>query len=148
MNTLRLRRRASLALLLMSACTHPPERQVMEWPQASDREQTASLARPSDRILSSELRAIDANTAAEAIRRLRPEFLQAAPSQQIGVRATSPAVYVDNRLAGGLETLAGIPLGLVSEIRRFSPLTAKTTFGSYCECQGGVIVVTTISRSP
>ena len=148
MNILRRRARA-LAVLLVSACVHPPERQVMEWPQTSDRERTAALARPSDRILSSELRVIDANTAAEAIRLLRPEFLRTAPSQQIGVRAASPTVYVDNRLAGGLEVLAAIPIGVVSEIQRFSPLTAKTTFGSYCECQGGVIVVTTTtSRSP
>ena len=148
MSILHVRLRASVALLLGSACVHAPERQVVAWPQASDREQTAAFARPSDRILSSELRVIDANTAAEAIRQLRPEFLRAAPSQQIGVRAASPAVYVDNRLAGGLDVLAAIPIGLVSEIRRLSPLTAKTTFGSYCECQGGVIVVTTISRSP
>jgi len=148
MNIFQLRLRAALALLLVSACVRPPERQVMAWPQTSDREATAALARPSDRILSSELRALDANTVAEAIRQLRPEFLQTAPSQQVGVRAASPAVYVDNRLAGGLDVLAAIPLAFVSEIRRFSPLSAKTTFGSYCECQGGVIVVTTISRSP
>ena len=146
MNIFQLRLRAALGLLLVSACVRPPERQVMAWPQISDREPTAALARPSDRILSSELRALEANTAAEAIRQLRPEFLRTVPSQQVGVRAATPAVYVDNRLAGGLEALAGIPLGLVSEIRRFSPLSAKSTFGSYCECQGGVIVVTTIWR--
>ena len=148
MNIFQFRLRAALGLLLVSACARSPEHQVMAWPQISEREPGAALARPSDRILSSELRAVEANTAAEAIRQLRPEFLRTVPSQQVGVRAATPAVYVDNRLAGGLEVLAGIPLGFVSEIRRFSPLSAKTTFGSYCECQGGVIVVTTISRSP
>src|SRR4051812_36569116 len=79
MNILQLRRRAALGLLLVSACVRPPERQVTAWPQISDRDGTAALARPSDRILSSELRALDANTVAEAIRQLRPEFLQTAP---------------------------------------------------------------------
>jgi hypothetical protein len=98
--------------------------------------------RPSDVILPAEIRAIQANTAADAVRQLRPEFLRSVPTSMF-FKAPAPSVYLDGRYAGSLDVLSTIPVAPIVEIRYVTASAAKSAFGSYCACDGGVILVRT-----
>jgi hypothetical protein len=95
----------------------------------------------SDRIGVMEFRAVQGNTAADAVRQLRPEFLLSHGAQTAPTRAT---VYIDDRFTGDLDVLALVALAEVSEIRYLDMMRAKNLFGSYCRCDGGVILVRTL----
>ena len=99
--------------------------------------------RPSDVILPSEIRAIQANTAADAVRQLRPEFLRSTPTNAFSTTPALPSVYLNGRYAGPLDILSTIPVGPIVEIRYARTAAAKSVFGSYCACDGGVILVRT-----
>ena len=96
-----------------------------------------------DRIQSFELPAVTGATALDAVRQLRPEFLRSEPPRTLHSDATTPSVYLDARYAGGLEVLGTIPLTPVVEIQHLTSSAAKNVFGSYCKCDGGVILVRT-----
>ena len=117
-----------------SAGTTPVGRvEAIEPPQGQSR---------SDRIAAGDLSTVQGRTAADAIRRLRPEFLRAPDDRtSITVSPASPTVYVDGRYAGELSVLDLIPLDVVVEIQRLDSVAAKSLFGSYCPCSGGVILV-------
>ena len=97
----------------------------------------------SDRITALELTSVSGTTA-DAVRKLRPEFLR-APDQRTssGESATTPSVYVNGRYAGEASVLELIQLNVVLEIRYIGALAAKSMFGSYCPCDQGVIFVRT-----
>lgn len=96
-----------------------------------------------DRILPSELRAGGGATVLDAVRQLRPEFLRLSPPRSVYGEPARPSVYLDSRYAGTLETLGTLSLEPVEEIQRLSAVAAKSVFGSYCKCDGGVIHVRT-----
>ena len=102
--------------------------------------ETTATARRSDRIGVADLRAFRGTTAADAVRELRPAFLQVHGQQAAPARA---AVYVDGRYTGEPDVLALISVAEVSEIRYLGAMTAKNLFGSSCRCDGGVIFVRT-----
>ena len=99
--------------------------------------------RRGDRIVAAELRGASGWTAFDAVRQLRPEFLRSESPRTFGSGPTPPSVYLDGRHVGGLEVLATISLDPVIEIRRLASGAAKNMFGSYCKCDGGVILVRT-----
>lgn len=97
----------------------------------------------SDRITASELEGL-AGTAADAVRRLRPEFLRGPEvTTDLSGAPGSPSVYVNGRYSGDASVLRLIPLRIVTEIRHLDPVAAKSILGSYCDCNGGVILVRT-----
>ena len=131
---------SGVVLLLLSACVHtPPDTDLI----TADLLEPPRRGRPSDQILPSELRLVSGRTAADAVRQLRPEFLRVAPTRTINGQPVLPSVYLDGRPAGGLDALGTIPLLPVVEIRYVTAVAAKSVFGSYCDCAGGVIVVRT-----
>jgi hypothetical protein len=97
---------------------------------------------PASLIRASEIDALRASTAYEAVRRLRPEFLArrvaAPPTDPYGGR---PVVYVDGVRNGAVEMLHTIPGHAVLEIRFVSASAAFDTFGTYHP--GGAIAVRT-----
>lgn len=95
----------------------------------------------SDRILADELPQVRGSSAADAIRQLRPNFLQASLRGPARLSAQPPAVYVNGQHVGGIEALEIIGLQTVEEIRHLDPTAAKSMFGSYCPCDGGIILV-------
>ena len=99
--------------------------------------------RPSDVILPTEILAMRANTAADAVRRLRPEFLRSTPTNTFSKAAAFPNVYLNGHYAGPLDMLSTIPAAPIVEIRYVTTSAARSAFGSYCACDGGVILVRT-----
>jgi hypothetical protein len=99
--------------------------------------------RQSDVILPTEIRAIQANTAADAVRQLRPEFLRSTPTNAFSKAPALASVYLNGHYAGPLEVLSTIPVAAIVEIRYVTTSAAKSAFGSYCACDGGVILVRT-----
>ena len=79
----------------------------------------------------------------EAVRRLRPEWLRTSPSARQSAEPGSASVYARDSYVGGLEALWLIPVGAVDEMRYLTPTAARSWFGMFCRCAGGVIVVTT-----
>jgi hypothetical protein len=79
----------------------------------------------------------------EAVRRLRPEWLRASPSARQSAEPGAASVYTRDSYVGGLEALRLIPIAAVEEMRYLTPTAARSWFGMFCRCAGGVIVVTT-----
>jgi hypothetical protein len=92
-----------------------------------------------------DLRKVQGTTAADAVRQLRPEFMRGGRRTNDASPPT-PSVYVDGRHAGGVDVLSLIPLTPVVGILYLDAVAAKSLFGSYCPCEGGVVYVRTKSR--
>jgi hypothetical protein len=98
---------------------------------------------PGNILLGSEIQTPpDVNTAYDAVRRLRPEFLtrHAAPLPTDPYRGY-PVLYVDRVREGPLDLLQTIPARAVVEIRFLRASAAFDAFGTYHP--GGVIAVRT-----
>ena len=104
---------------------------------------TLDTKSPAHRIMNDELRQVEGFTALDAVRRLRPEFLQPSAPRP-STASTLPAVYENGHFSGGIDQLRDIPLGLVIEIQRLSLVEARVMFGASCPCDGGVIAVKTM----
>lgn len=95
----------------------------------------------SDRILPPEFTQVRGASAADAIRQLRPQFLRISQRGPARLSPQPPAVYVNGQHVGGIEALEIIGIRTVEEIRHLDATAAKTMFGSYCPCDGGIILV-------
>jgi hypothetical protein len=105
--------------------------------------QQSSRQRPSrDVITAEELATIDAQTALQAVQRLRPNFLQTrgGSSMSITQGPVSIVVYVDQTRMGGPSTLSQIPVTEVKEIRYLNATDATQRYGT--GHGAGAIVVT------
>ena len=96
-------------------------------------------------ITEAELMEVPHSSVYEAVRALRPRWLQA----RAGATFSSPArqtamVYIDGQLRGNLSELWSLLPGEVSEVRFMSASDATTRFGT--NHIGGAIVVTTRRR--
>ena len=116
---------------------------------ASSLDFTPSIQRPTldtkggaQRIMTDDLRQVEGFTALDAVRRLRPEFLQPVATR-LSKPSTLPSVYENGHYSGGIDQLRDIPLGLVIEIQRLSSVESRILFGASCPCDGGVISVKT-----
>jgi hypothetical protein len=81
----------------------------------------------------------------DAVRRLRPEFLQ--PSERAVDRTTSEmSLYVNDVYEGEVWQLDALPLYRIREIIFLHPTEAAARFGTRCRCSGGAISVRTLIR--
>ena len=91
-----------------------------------------------------EIRSVESGfTALQALRRLRPEFLNRHAAPLPGNNEEGFAVvYLDGVRLGGLETLEDIPVTTIAEIRYLRASTAAERLGK--NHRGGVILVSSI----
>lgn len=95
-----------------------------------------------DVITADELATIDAQTALQAIQRLRPNFLQTrgGASMSINSGPVDIVVYVDQTRMGGPNSLSQIPVTEIKEIRYLNATDATQRYGT--GHGAGAIVVT------
>jgi hypothetical protein len=94
-----------------------------------------------DVITYSELEAANVSTAAEAIQRLRPQFLRPKGSRSLGQESSAyPVLYVDASRVEELNALHAISIRTVQEIRYYSPAEATSRWGTGHE-YGAILVV-------
>ena len=90
-------------------------------------------------LTETEISSVDSPSALDAIRRLRPQYLQTSSTPGA---AEGPVIYVDGiRLAGGVEALRDIAATTIHEIRRLDALDATARYGT--GHQGGAILIAT-----
>jgi len=95
-----------------------------------------------DRLTAAELNGAPEPSLYEALRRLRPRFLQSRGPTSISLPSTAgPAVWVDGTLMGGVESLRSVLPREVATVQRLSAWDAATAYGS--RFPNGVIAVTT-----
>lgn len=129
--------RAHLPLLLAVA--------VLSTGCASSGQQSSGSARSRDLITVEELMEVPHSTVYEAVRALRPRWLQARSSATLRSREPQTArVYIDGQLRGGLSEMWNLLPSEVGEIRFMSASDATTRFGT--NHIGGAIVIMTRRR--
>jgi outer membrane receptor for ferrienterochelin and colicin len=102
-------------------------------------------------LIADDLQRVEAQNLADAIQRLRPEWLRRnqtrGASSAGGMRTASEAlvIWVDNNRAGGTEILAQMQVSNVRSVRYFTPSEAQSRFGN--GNTGGAIQVVTMSAS-
>lgn len=95
------------------------------------------------RLTSAQLASTNAWWTADAVNRLRPDFLRGtARSPRLSGR-TEIALYLNGTRAGDASMLNTIPLREVREIVFLRPMEARIQLGSSCPCADGAILVTT-----
>ena len=102
--------------------------------------------RSSDVITIDEILATKTQNAYDAVRRLRPSFLQTRGPTTLAPRGntpTAPSVYLDNRRYGDIESLRTLTVDGIFEIRYLSPNQAQLKWGM--NHASGVIHVTSMS---
>ena len=65
----------------------------------------------------------------ETVQALRPHFLMPPPGIQRGSAPRGITVYINERLAGGAETLRDLTAGSVDEVRYLGPTESRDRFG-------------------
>ncbi|MFO7261248.1 MAG: hypothetical protein DIU52_008825 [bacterium] len=98
-------------------------------------------------LTAAELERVAAETAYEAIQRLRPEFLRVRGRISLeNPSASLPVVYLDDIRLGGPDALRSIRVADVYEIRYLGAADATTRYGT--GHAGGVIAVVTRRGNP
>jgi hypothetical protein len=129
---------ATAAALAAAGCaTHRPT----TVPIPNDGLAHAVFSGPSNVIARSELSTVLGVTAGEAVRRLRPQFLEGSQPPTLKGHRVFPLLYIENRPFAGIESLDAIPLAALDEVRFLKPAEAKSVYGRGCACDGGVIVL-------
>lgn len=125
------------ALAVACASARPALRRDLNVPSS----EPARAVRSAATVLGdAELASVTAQTAFDAIRQLRPEFLQASPVAS-GLANQAPSVYIGDSYLGGVSSLNEIPLSEIAEIRYLRPFDAVERLGAGCRCSGGVILI-------
>lgn len=107
--------------------------------------ESGSTSRSRDLITQTELMEVPHSTVYEAVRALRPRWLQARAGATFQSRERQTArVYIDGQLRGELGEMWNLLPTEVSEIRFMSASDATTRFGT--NHIGGAIVITTRRR--
>ena len=120
-----------LVVVLLAACVSTSE--------------AGGASRSRDLITVEELMEVPHSSVYEAVRALRPRWLQArAGASMRNPRRETPRVYMDGQLFGGVAELWTLLPGEVGEIRFLSASDATTRFGT--NHFAGAIVVTTRRR--
>lgn len=122
---------------------------TVAWACSSGSGQPGRTAPSSDEnvITSEELATASASNLFDAIRQLRPRWMErGAPTALRGPQYQGGlAVYVDRIREGGTEALRSIPLGMVQSVRYLSASQAQGEFG-LDNVQGAIQVVTRRAR--
>ena len=100
--------------------------------------------RNQDVITAEELAPYSTYTALEAIRRLRPRWLQVRGSSSSSLGPAEPVVVIDGTRFGPASALAGYAVTAIESVRFMSASDATTRYGT--DFAGGAIVVTTRRR--
>lgn len=104
--------------------------------------QNSQLEYNSSLITEQEIVASGAQTAYDAIKKLRSNFLASRGRTTLNnTSSDDPTVYVDDQIFGPLNTLQQIPANQVFEIRLYRAWEATTKYGT--GNMGGVIAVFT-----
>ncbi len=107
--------------------------------------QSGGASRSRDLITSEELMEVPYNTVFEAVRALRPRWLQTRNVSSLrSQERRTPRVYVDGQLRGEVNELSRLVPHEVAEMRFMSASDATTRFGT--NHIAGAIVVTTRRR--
>ena len=100
------------------------------------------LAHDPDLITADEISRVNAMTAYDVVKRLRPHFLVSrGPTSIADTRPTTPVVYLDGIRYGDISSLVGIEASRVATIRYITGPEAQQRFGS--DNVGGAILVST-----
>jgi hypothetical protein len=139
---------ATIALFAVPpiGCVAPPSTETTRLQRATIPAPAAlGTRRKADVVSGYELRAVGAQSAADALRRLRPEFLRptSAAMNTASVADRLPVVYVDGQYIGRLESLEFVPLDAIEEIRFLRPMQGLERWGPGCHCAAGVVHVLT-----
>jgi hypothetical protein len=97
----------------------------------------------SDRVARQELAPLADLGLEDALRRLRPEWMRVSPTTRQAAEPGAASVYVNDAYVGGLDALRLIPIDAVTDARYLTPTAARSWFGMFCRCAGGVILVST-----
>ena len=126
----------ALLLVALGGCASRPAG-APATQQSSSRPHTSR-----DVITADELATIDAQTALQAVQRLRPNFLQTrgGASMSITQGPVNIVVYVDQTRMGGVSTLSQIPVTEIKEIRYLNATDATQRYGT--GHGAGAIIVT------
>lgn len=107
--------------------------------------ESGGTGRDRNLITQTELMEVPHSTIYEAVRALRPRWLQARSGATLRSREPQTAmVYIDGQLRGGLAEMWNLLPTEVSELRYMSASDATTRFGT--NHIGGAIVITTRRR--
>lgn len=107
--------------------------------------ESSGTSRSRNLITEAELMEVPHSSVYEAVRALRPRWLQARAGATFSNATQQTAmVYIDGQLRGGLEEMWSLIPGEVSELRYMSASDATTRFGT--NHVGGAIVITTRRR--
>jgi hypothetical protein len=119
----------------------PGEQMLVRYDERAAEEDVARTGAAFERptITRGEIESVPGNSALDAVRRLRPQFLRARRSEVGREALVLPSVYVDGARMGDLRLLEAIQLRSVLEIQYFSPSEANMRWGVGHE--GGVIHV-------
>lgn len=116
-----------IAVAILAGCAPPPN--------AIPGDYNASI------ISEAELRNSNTETAYEAIRKLRPSFLNYQAQTSVGnPRPGVPVVFLNERFAGDLNLLNQLLVTQIENIRFFKATDAMIKYGT--DRTGGVIAVT------
>lgn len=128
----------SAALLSAAACASSPAGS----PAATQQSSQSSSHHSNDVLTEEDFAKTDAQTALDAVRRLRPNFLQphGGESTSLTLGRQDVVVYVDNTRMGGPSFLAQIPINEVKEIQYLNGTDATQRFGT--GHGSGAIIVT------
>ena len=100
-----------------------------------------TAAHQRDVITADEIAAIDATTAYDVVKRLRPQFLSGrGPVSLRNPTDPTPIVYLDGVRYGDVSTLAAIDAARIATIRHYTGPEAQVKFGT--DHAGGAIVIT------
>ena len=106
------------------------------------RRNAPGLAHDPNLITADEISTVNAMTAYDVVKRLRPHFLVSrGPTSIVDTRPTTPVVYLDGVRYGDISTLVGIEASHVATIRYITGPEAQQRFGS--DNVGGAILLTT-----
>lgn len=130
----------SAAVLATAGCASSPSGSPGATQQSSAGPSRSHGAR--DMITQEELAGIDVQTALDAVRRLRPSFLQThgGATASITQGPQDVVVYVDNTRMGGPSALAQIPITDVKEIQYLNGPDATQRYGTG-HGSGAIIVI-------
>lgn len=97
----------------------------------------------SDHVVPQDLAALTDLNLEDALRRIRPEWMRPIPTMRQVAEPGVASVYLNDAYAGGLDALRLIPIEAVISARYLTPTAARSWFGMFCQCAGGVILVST-----
>jgi hypothetical protein len=117
------------AMLLVVACSRPTPTAEPAPAESASKRRVSTANGP---LRAEEIASVQAQTAYEAVERLRPDFFRTRGTTSARTIAEhSPPVYINGvHVAGGVEALRNIPASSVTLVRRISAVDATQRYGT------------------